>query len=517
MPLPAVRAGPPSTVAPYPYFAPAGPPDRDRRQRSGGDEGRAHARRRRLVRQRAADRRYRARDPQHAAAHRPRHRRRPGGTGRRAGGKHVRRPAATPDQATAIGKAERARVRARDGAAQQRHQAAPSSARSSAAAQVRQPVAFSGLDLLTVLSDRPRSRPLQRRPRRRDRRRAGRLRLRGQPLRREPALDPGPRHARARSRRRCGPRSTASTRPRRGETTYRSTGQVPGFVLNQYALSEHKGDLRVASTEEPLWMNGAQQRDSESAVTVLRERDGRLEQVGSVGGLGKGERIYAVRFIGDVGYLVTFRQVDPLYTIDLSEPGRAEGRRRAEDHRLLGLPAPDRRGPAARRRPGGDRAGPARWARRSRVFDVSDPASPKRLHQRPLGGAGSSTQAEFDPHAFLWWGPSAHAVLPLQEYADGKPFSGAVGLRVRKARGHRGDRAHHARPDAGYPADDPPLARRRRRVLTRSPTAAWRPREARARSRRSASSRSPPPAERTPAAKGWRRRLRSERPRGAAR
>ena len=49
-----------------------------------------------------------------------------------------------------------------------------------------------------------------------------------------------------------------------GETTYRSTGQVPGFVLNQYALGEHKGDLRVATTEEPLWMAGAPQRDSES-------------------------------------------------------------------------------------------------------------------------------------------------------------------------------------------------------------------------------------------------------------
>ena len=105
-----------------------------------------------------------------------------------------------------------------------------------------------------------------------------------------------------------------------GETSYRSSGKVPGFVLNQYALGEHKGDLRVASTEDPLWMGGAQQRESESSVTVLRERDGRLEQIGKVGGLGKGERIYAVRFLGDVGYLVTFRQVDPLYTLDLSNP-----------------------------------------------------------------------------------------------------------------------------------------------------------------------------------------------------
>ena len=46
----------------------------------------------------------------------------------------------------------------------------------------------------------------------------------------------------------------------------------------------------------------------------------RLREVGRVGGLGGGEQIYAVRFIGDTGYVVTFRQVDPLYTLDLSDP-----------------------------------------------------------------------------------------------------------------------------------------------------------------------------------------------------
>ena len=51
-------------------------------------------------------------------------------------------------------------------------------------------------------------------------------------------------------------------------------------------------------------------------------RDGQLVQRGQVGGLGRGERIYAVRFIGDVGYVVTFRQTDPLYTVDLADPDR---------------------------------------------------------------------------------------------------------------------------------------------------------------------------------------------------
>ena len=66
-------------------------------------------------------------------------------------------------------------------------------------------------------------------------------------------------------------------------------------------------------------------------------------RLGQVGGLGKGERIYSVRFIDDIGYVVTFRQVDPALHRRSLHPGRAEGARRAEDPRLLRLPPP--RGP----------------------------------------------------------------------------------------------------------------------------------------------------------------------------
>ena len=97
-----------------------------------------------------------------------------------------------------------------------------------------------------------------------------------------------------------------------------------GFVLNQFSLSEHDGYLRAASTEEPDWWSAPDgaARESESLVTVLAERGGRLERVGEVDGLGRGERIFAVRFIGARGYVVTFRQTDPLYALDLSDPAR---------------------------------------------------------------------------------------------------------------------------------------------------------------------------------------------------
>ena len=102
------------------------------------------------------------------------------------------------------------------------------------------------------------------------------------------------------------------------KTVYKASGSVPGFILNNYALSEFNGDLRVASTEEPPWINAA--RPAPSRVSVLRQAGNRLNQVGAVGGLGEGERIYGVRFMGERGYVVTFRQIDPLYTLDLSDP-----------------------------------------------------------------------------------------------------------------------------------------------------------------------------------------------------
>ena len=224
-----------------------------------------------------------------------------------------------------------------------------------------------------------------------------------------------------------------------GHTSYRSSGSVPGYVLNQFALSEYRDRLRVASTEDPPWLpGGAQAGTSQSSVSVLAEADGRLETIGRVGGLGAGERIYAVRFIGDAGYVVTFHQVDPLYTLDLSVPtapkvvgelqlaGYSAYLHPAGDNLLIGV--------------GQDAtAQGVRTGSQVSLFDVSDLSKPRRLSQRLIDPAGSgSSEAEWDHHAFLWWAPKELAVLPLQtsaKIAGGASFTGAVGLRVRGAGG----------------------------------------------------------------------------------
>jgi uncharacterized secreted protein with C-terminal beta-propeller domain len=216
-----------------------------------------------------------------------------------------------------------------------------------------------------------------------------------------------------------------------GQTAYAGSGTVPGFVVNAYALSEQDGALRVASTDEPSWLpEGGAARPAHSYVTVLAPRaDGALAQVGQVGGLGEGQRIYGVRFAGTTGYVVTFRQTDPLYTLDLSKPDapRAVGELEIPGYSaylhplggglLLGI------GQEA------DATGRTQGTQVS-LFDVSDLAHPKRT-QHVVYGHGNS-DAEFDPHAFLWWAPARLAVLPLQSYESNGAgsFVGAIGLRV---------------------------------------------------------------------------------------
>ena len=204
---------------------------------------------------------------------------------------------------------------------------------------------------------------------------------------------------------------------------YRGSGTVSGFLLSEWSLSEHRGVLRVVSTDAPAWW-GVGDRESESALTTLRAREGALVQAGRVTGLGKGERVYAVRFVGDVGYVVTFRQIDPLYTIDLADPDRP---------RVLGeLKIP---GYSAYLHPigedlllgvGQDATEEGRpTGTQLSLFDVSDLRRPTRIHKESLGMGWS--EAESDHHAFLFWPRTGLVVVPFSQQA--------AAFRVGRARG----------------------------------------------------------------------------------
>jgi hypothetical protein len=225
-----------------------------------------------------------------------------------------------------------------------------------------------------------------------------------------------------------------------GATTYEGSGEVPGTLLNQYAMSEYDGVLRVASTvsERRGWVNSRQV--TEGVVTTLQEQGGALQQVGQIGGLGQqdNESIRAVRFIEDRGYIVTFRQTDPLYVLDLRNPAapKVVGELKIPgysgylhpigEHLLLGVG-----------QSGLDSSNPSQPTRRGQIgvqfslFDISDPASPRRIDTQTYGGGTAA--AEFDPKAFLYWQPRDLIIAPTNLHGDYRgrgAFSGLVLLRA---------------------------------------------------------------------------------------
>lgn len=238
------------------------------------------------------------------------------------------------------------------------------------------------------------------------------------------------------------------------ETTYKATGSVPGHLLSQWSMSEHEGYLRVATTDAGSWW-GWRTDESESFVTILEDDDGKLEQVGQVGGLGLGEQIYAVRMMGDKGYVVTFRQVDPLYVIDLSDPSDPEVQGELkilgysaylhpiDDDLLIGV--------------GQDATEEGRTiGTQIAVFDVSDPANPLRLHKMTL--EDGSSEVEYDHRAFLHWPATGLTVVPIQRWSWDEDagedfFAGAVGIKASRDGIEKIDTVTHMTEDIDYEWD----------------------------------------------------------------
>jgi uncharacterized secreted protein with C-terminal beta-propeller domain len=210
---------------------------------------------------------------------------------------------------------------------------------------------------------------------------------------------------------------------------------VPGTLLNQYSMSEHDGHLRVATTEDTAswWWGvpeqlppGGEAEPSRSTVTVLAIGDESLTEVGSVTDLGLQERIYAVRFIGETGYVVTFRETDPLYTLDLSDPAdpRVTGELKITGYSAYLHPVAE-----------GRLLGVGREATETglttglqvSLFDVTGDEAVV-LDQYERSGAGSA--AEWDPHGFLYWEPEGVAVLPVADWDGYDSASGAVVLAI---------------------------------------------------------------------------------------
>lgn len=225
------------------------------------------------------------------------------------------------------------------------------------------------------------------------------------------------------------------------EVRYVASGSVTGTLIGQFALSETDGVIRVATTTQPDWFaDGRAERVSESSLVVLAEQDGELVETGRVDGLGVTERIYAVRYLGpDLAAIVTFRETDPLYLVDTSDPtapvvsgelkipGFSSYLHPVGDGRLVGIGQDaDERG--------------STLGLQASLFDVSDTTAPERVDQVTFGGGYSPV--EYDHRAFLYWDPTGQVVLPAELWDESEaieaeesgepyqPFVGAIVLQV---------------------------------------------------------------------------------------
>jgi hypothetical protein len=222
-----------------------------------------------------------------------------------------------------------------------------------------------------------------------------------------------------------------------GTVDYRASGSVKGHLgwdanRKSYRISEHNGDLRVLSfTGDIGWAvasDSSRSAASPATLTVLREQAGATAQARSLqtlatlpnaqrpAPLGRpGEQVYGVRFLGDRGYLVTFRVVDPLYVLDLSNPS---------DPRVAGeLEVPGFSNDLYPL-PGGLLLGIGRDVNaqtglmggvKLSLFDVANPATPKELSTRTLGQRGSFSGLDFSPQGINMLGLSdtVRVALPM--------------------------------------------------------------------------------------------------------
>ena len=194
------------------------------------------------------------------------------------------------------------------------------------------------------------------------------------------------------------------------DVTLTATGEVPGNVLDQFSMDEEGGILRVAVTETAAG-------STTNSVYLFTQAGDELEEISSVEGLGLGERIFSVRFVGDVGYVVTFRQVDPVYTLDLSDslnpfvagelkvPGFSTYLHPVGDTHLIGLG-----------RDADPESGRALGLKLS-FFDVSDLANPTEQDSWIIGDADDYifSDAQYDHRAFSYFPESGILALPVSE------------------------------------------------------------------------------------------------------
>lgn len=211
-----------------------------------------------------------------------------------------------------------------------------------------------------------------------------------------------------------------------GGTEFVAQGSVPGHILNQFSMDENGDTFRIATTISPQWTGADTSVKSTNNLYVMNKD---LETVGSVTGIAPGESIYSVRFMGNRAYMVTFKQVDPLFVIDLSDarnpkilgklkiPGYSNYLHPVDENHVLGF------GKEVDESIDKDKVHSddavyytAILGMKLALFDVTDVANPIELHKEVIGARGTESPLLSDHKALLFDKERGLLAFPVTVY-----------------------------------------------------------------------------------------------------
>ncbi|MBG9456979.1 hypothetical protein ABE61_24135 [Lysinibacillus sphaericus] len=200
------------------------------------------------------------------------------------------------------------------------------------------------------------------------------------------------------------------------------TTEVKGSVLNQYSMDEYKGNFRIVTTEGNAW---DEQQLSKNHLFIL---DNKLQQLGAVKDLAPGEKVYSARFMGEKAYVVTFKQVDPLFVIDVANPkkptvlgelkipGFSNYLHPLDDTHLIGIGYDTEQ----RYDTYTKRNFTVTTNMKMSLFDVSDFKHPKEQSTVKIGGKGSYSDVQYNPKALFRNQEYNYFGFPVVLYDAGK-------------------------------------------------------------------------------------------------
>ncbi|TWH77943.1 beta-propeller domain-containing protein [Sedimentibacter saalensis] len=208
----------------------------------------------------------------------------------------------------------------------------------------------------------------------------------------------------------------------KGNIKVATQGEVPGTIINQFSMDEHEGMLRIATTTGEVW-----NETSKNNMYILDEN---LKLKGKLEGLAPGERIYSTRFAGDRVYMVTFRQVDPLYVIDASDPSnpRAAGMLKipgystylhiVDEKHILGFGYDTKVS---------EWGGIVNGGFKMSLFDVSDIKNPKETFTEVIGEQGTYSELLYNHKALMFSLNKGIMAFPINSTAENykTDFNGA--------------------------------------------------------------------------------------------